>query len=81
MDRVEDGVRPGDPQIGVLLTREAGERKILGGRRRPHGHCRLAQAPVGGGDDLRHVGGHGRGQDPFTCAPGDLGGAARSHQP
>ena len=30
MDRVEDGVRPGDPQIGVLLTREAGERKILG---------------------------------------------------
>ena len=77
MDRVEDGVRPDDAQIGVLLTGEAGERKILGGRRGADGHRRFAQGPIRGGDRVRHVRGHGRGQDPVPCPPGDLRGPVR----
>jgi hypothetical protein len=71
MDGIEDGVRPADSQIGVLLTREAGERKILGSRRGPDGHGRFAKGPIGGGDRGRHVRGHGRGQNPFTRTLGD----------
>ena len=77
MDRIEHRVGPDDVQVGVLLPRETGKRQIFRSRRRPDGHCRLAQGPVGGGDDLRHVGGHGRGQDPFT-RPRPAISAARS---
>jgi hypothetical protein len=58
MDRVEDGVGPDDAQIGVLLSGEAGEGKIFGGRRGPDRH-HSPQVQIGGDHRIGHVPRHG----------------------
>ena len=78
-DRVQDGVRPDDRQVRVLLPGEAGERQVLGGRRGPDRDGRFAQLPVGGGDRVRHAPGAARstGSAPVPAGPARRPGPGR----
>jgi hypothetical protein len=80
--RVQHGVDADHVEVGVLLTREARAREVLGGGRRPHrdGH-RLAEREVGGGDRGGDVVGDGRGEQGVAGPDREVGGVQQRGDP
>ena len=73
--RVEHGVDADHVEVGVLLTREARAREVLGRGRRPHrDRHRLAEREVGGGDRGGDVVGDGRGEQGVAGPDREVGG-------